>query len=492
MITWKDDNGELKASMVAESGRETDVTWAPQAGSQEAFLACPFYEVLYEGTRGPGKTDALLMDFAQHVGQGHGSEWRGILFRRTFPELADIVAKSKKWFKQIWPQAQFNESKYTWVFPDGEELLFRHFKKQDDYWSYHGHAYPWIAWEELTTWPDSKCYTSMMACSRTTKPSIPLKYRATTNPYGVGHNWVKARWRLPMAPRRLFGQLIKEEGKPERIAIRGRLDENKVLLHADPDYISRIRAAARNPSELKAWLHGSWDVVAGGMFDDLWDPEYHVVPNIPLASLPRGWRINRAYDHGQSAPFSVGWWAESNGEPVKLKGRRLGGVPGDLFRISEWYGWNGEPNEGVRMLSRDIGAGIIERETDWGMMGIVKAGPADASIFDDYEPGASVAGDMKKSGVRWLPADKGPGSRKQGWEQMRAFLKGSKPGIEGVREEAGLFICERCAQFIRTFPVLPRSDKDLDDVDTNAEDHVADESRYRCRNKIRQVTQRTF
>jgi hypothetical protein len=93
----------------------------------------------------------------------------------------------------------------TWRFPDGEELMFRHFRTPDDYYSYHGHAYPWIAWEELTTWADDKCYKVMMSCSRSTKPGMPRKYRATTNPYGVGHNWVKARFRLPVQGGKIIG-----------------------------------------------------------------------------------------------------------------------------------------------------------------------------------------------------------------------------------------------------------------------------------------------
>ena len=60
-----------------------NVVWTPQPGSQTLFLSCPIFEALYHGTRGPGKTDALIMDFAQHVGQGLGSAWRGILFRQA-------------------------------------------------------------------------------------------------------------------------------------------------------------------------------------------------------------------------------------------------------------------------------------------------------------------------------------------------------------------------------------------------------------------------
>src|SRR5690606_27516175 len=128
-----------------------------------------------------------------------------------------------------------------------------------------------------------------------------------------------------------------------------------------------IRSAARNKSELAAWIDGSWDILAGGMFDDLWRGDIHVVPAFPLDEIPRGWKSDRAFDWGSSKPFAVGWFAESNGEPLEWNGRRYGRIPGDLYLIQEWYGWNGTRNEGVRMLARDVGEGIMDREEDWGL-----------------------------------------------------------------------------------------------------------------------------
>ena len=279
--------------------------WSPQAGSQELFLSCPIFECLYEGTRGPGKTDALLMDYLQHVGTGLGPDWRGILFRRSHPELADVIAKSQKWFKRIFPGAEFNKVEKTWTFPDGEQLLLRHIQTVDDYWNYHGHAYPWIAWEELTNWADDGAFRKMMSCCRSSNPRVPRKYRATANPYGVGHNWVKRRYRLPGHRGVVIRDARDSEGElePPRVAIHGHIMENRILLDADPQYISRLRASARNPSELKAWLKGDWDIVAGGMFDDVWAPKRLVLDPFPI---PSTWRVDRSFDWGSSRPFSVG------------------------------------------------------------------------------------------------------------------------------------------------------------------------------------------
>ena len=492
-IEWREaEPGELRGYYVdPETGEESEATWCPQYGSQLAFLmAHPIFEVLYEGTRGPGKTDCLLMDFLQHVGKGYGSEWRGILFRQTYPQLSDVINKTQKWFKRIFPGAKYNKVEHKWTFPDGEELLLRHMKSPEDYWNYHGHAYPWIGWEELCNWADDKCYTVMMSCCRSTKPGMPRCYRATTNPYGPGHNWVKARFRLPhMRGRVILDSYRDGEREPPRVAIHGSIYENQILLHADPEYISKIRAAARNPSELAAWLHGSWDIIAGGMFDDIYRGDVHVVPSVPLSVIPKRWKIDRSFDWGSSKPFAVLWWAESNGEPFEWNGRVYGKVRGDLYLIQEWYGWNGTRNEGVRMLASEVAQGVKDREDDWALEGRVKPGPADSSIFD-VENGNSIAADMEKKGVRWTPADKGPGSRKQGWEQIRKLLKGALPPAGGgPREVPGLFIFDWCHQTIETVPVLPRDDKDLDDVNTEAEDHIGDSIRYRVRKKLRGVKQ---
>jgi hypothetical protein len=469
--------------------------WAVQPGSQEDFINCPIFECLYAGNRGGGKTACLLMDFAQHVGQGFGAAWKGILFRQTFPELKDVVDKARAIFPLIWPDVKFNEQKYTWTWPTGEQLVLAHMKYEADYLKYHGHAYPWIGWEELTTWADSGCYTRMMSCCRSSTPGVPRKVRATTNPYGPGFNWVKARFQLPLPPGHVVGETIDDPEIGQRCVIYSDLAENKVMLQQDPDYVKRLRASARNPAELAAWLHGSWDITSGGMFDDIWLRIRDKGAVVPPFAVPISWKINCSFDWGSSKPFSIGWWAESDGTDIVFPdGTRKRTVPGDLYRIKEWYGWTGEPNKGTKMLAIEIAQGIVERELRWGIYKYKKRGIADSAIFDDTNDN-SVARDMEMSvkvdgmtyrGVYFDPADKRSGSRKQGWEQVRKMLAAVLPKEPGLpREEPGLFVTTECTQFLRTMPTLPRDKDDLDDVDTDAEDHVADEVRYRCRQEHR-------
>ncbi len=456
------------------------------------FLSCPVFECLYEGTRGPGKTDALLMDFAQHVGLGYGPAWRGILFRKEYKELADVVTKSRKWFPRIFPKARFHESlsSYKWVWPDGEELLFRTAKRLSDYENYHGHEYPWIGWEELCNWADLKLYLKMMSVCRSSHPDVPRKYRATTNPYGPGHNVVKARFIDPAPAGHIITEIFRDketgqEFKRERVRIHGNIYENKILLKADPQYLANLHAIT-DPNLKRAWLYGDWDIVAGGAIDDVWRRDIHVIRPF---TIPASWYVDRTFDWGSSHPFSVGWWAESDGTPVEFPdGRRKTYPRGTIFRIAEWYGWTGEPNEGIRLTDDAIGKGIRERENQLVLNhpGIkIRSGAADSSIFE-ADPGKDSiaqginAGYWGKQSAKdkdiFIEADKSPGSRIRGLQALRRRLKAA---LAERLEEPGLFVFDTCLNWIRTCPALPRDEKNPEDVNTEAEDHPYDETRYR-------------
>jgi hypothetical protein len=442
--------------------------WLPH-GSQIAFLACPAFECLYHGTRGPGKTEALLMDFAQHAGLGFGPAWRGVLFRQTYPQLEEVRVKARRWIPVFFPEARWNAGQSKWTFPAGEELLLRHMARPVDYYAYHGHEYPWIGWDELTNWPTSECYETMMACCRSSHPAVPRSLRATCNPYGPGHNWVKARFIDPAPPGEPF-----DVGGRTRVHLFGALRENEILLKADPDYLKTLESDT-NAHRRKAWLEGSWDIVAGGLFDDLWDPRVHIVGPF---DVPESWRVDRALDWGSTRPFSVGWWAESDGTDfVDADGASRPSVRGDLYRIAEWYGGTSKPNEGLKLTAREVALGILARERKLGRD--VRPGPADNQIHAKVATGRDIAAEMAAAGVTWTKAWKDPGSRRQGAQRLRALLAGAHPGTDGPREQPGLFIFAECRAFIRTVPVLPRGAKDPDDVDPNAEDHVYDETRYR-------------
>lgn len=398
------------------------------------------------------------MDFAQFVGKGFGPAWRGILFRKQYPDLDEIIIKSSKYYRRIFPNAIYNKGDHRWVFPDGEQLLFRYGKNMDDYWNYHGHEFPWLGFDELSLWPNDEFYIAMRTCCRSSVPGMPRRLRAACNPYGVGHNWVKARFIDP-APR---GVIVTDDVCLERVTIHGSIWENIILLQNDPAYLLMLKS--QTGARRKAWLEGDWDIVAGGMFDDVWDPRVHVIQPF---EIPASWRIDRSFDWGSSKPYSVGIWAESDGTDIELPdGLTRATQRGDLFRIAEIYGWTGKPNEGTRELATQVARKILIFQKELGRL--VNPGPADTSIFT-VENGNSIAGDMEKIGVRWNRANMKTGSRINGWELLRQRFENSVK-----KEGPGIYVFDTCRQFIRTVPVLPRDSRQSDDVDSNAEDHCLD------------------
>jgi hypothetical protein len=525
----------------SEGVSEEATVWSPlpsrvpgELGSQELALSCPCNHVLYEGTRGPGKTDAQVMKFRANVGQGYGSFWRGIIFDRQYKNLDDLVSKTLRWFPKFGDGAKFlfSGKDYKWQWPSGEELLFRVFKKESDYWSYHGHEYPFIGWNELTKYADSRCYDIMMSCNRTSftpekdspdkehqLPPIPLQVFSTTNPFGVGHNWVKARFIDGADPGEVQRKTVnvfnprsqrREDIVVTTVRIFGSYKENIFL---PPEYIAQLENIAES-NRRRAWLHGDWDIVAGGAIDDLWDANVHVVDRF---KVPENWYVDRSFDWGSSAPFSVGWWAEANGEEVTMPdGSTFCPAKGSLIRIAEWYGEEGEnQNRGLKMGSAAVAVGIKAREAMLVREGWIantpSPGPADNAIYASDDPATQTVADvMSDNGVSWVRSDKSAGSRKNGLQQLRdrleaallsakgddamrdsagrAMLYGGispeaaheKKNLQSLRQQPAIYFMRNCKIAISKLPTLPRDEDDPDDVDTNAEDHFYDDIRYRC------------
>lgn len=443
------------------------IAWAPLPGSQSLFLSCPIREALYEGTRGPGKTEALLMSYAMHVGRGFGDYWRGIIFRQTYKQLADLVVKSQRLFRVIFPQARFNKGDYCWTWPGGEQLYFRQIRTPDDYWDYHGHEYPFIGWEELTSWKNLECYEQMKSCLRSPKQGIPKLIRATTNPFGIGHRAVKEYFISPGKR----GHVIRDERGNMRVAIFGSVYENTYLLSADPEYVQRLEAI-KDINIRRAWLYGSWDINAGGAVDDVWDEKVHMIRPF---KLPDYSAVTRSFDWGSARPFSVGWWWESRGEEIQLDdGTWRTFAPGTKVRIGELYGSNGQHNVGLNWTNTRIAQEIkyIETQKGWHVI----PGAADSSIFDQsngYEE--SIAMQMARSGVEFIPASKGPGSRRRRLSLLRNALE---QAAKTPQELPGVFATHDCKEFRRQIPELPRDPDDYECVDSGGEDHLYDEATY--------------
>jgi len=455
---------------------------------QEFTFDSPATEILYGGAAGGGKSH--LMRVASIVWCSQIPGLQVYLFRRKYNDLwknhmegpTGYIALLENWEREGF--CKINYSKNEIEFPELKSKIFLcHCQHENDKYNYLGAEIHVLLMDELTTFTET-IYRFLRGRVRLGGLNVPNEYKNVfprilcgSNPGNIGHSWVKQSF-VSLAPEGNIVKMPKIEGGMKRQYVRAVLEDNPFMAANDPDYEFRLEGLG-DPALVKAMRTGDWDIVAGGMIDDVWNKDIHIIE--PFL-IPATWKIDRSFDWGSSKPFSVGWWAESDGCEVELVDGATRNFPrGTLFRIGEWYGWNGKANQGLNYTADKIARGIIEREKKLGIYGRVVPGPADSSIFDT-ENGNCIADDMALCGVRWAKANKSPGSRVQGWQQLRRLLGN---GLQSPMEEAGMFIFSNCQNgFIRTVPVLPRDETKSDDVDTDAEDHTGDEVRYRIHKKI--------
>lgn len=438
------------------------IIWEPQPGPQTALIRCPVFEVFYGGARGGGKTESSLGDWLQHASE-FGENAIGVFFRRKFKQLHEVIARSKQLFKPL--GAKYNEQKAEWTFPNGARLMFRYLERDSDAEEYQGHSYTRIYIEEATNFPSPDPINKLRACLRS-GAGVPVGMRLTGNPGGPGHNWVKARYITP-APAGY--KIITEsteltfDGKTQvvelsRVFIPSRLGDNRLLMENDPTYVLRLRQSG-SEALVRAWLEGNWDIVDGAFFDEF-SEESHVLNTQAFLQLMRPEMLRfRAFDWGSAKPFSVGWYCLLDrdyqfGDKVLPKGA--------MVKYREWYGAKG-PNKGLKLTADLVAQGIREREKGER----IRYGVADPAIYI-VDGGPSIGEIMHIKGVGWRRADN---KRRSGWEQLRMRLVG-----EGGRPL--LYFCDCCEDTIRTLPTLQHDETDQEDLDTEGEDHAADETRY--------------
>jgi len=439
---------------------EQTILWKPQEGPQTALIQCPVFEVFYGGARGGGKTESSIGDWLQHAST-YGENAIGIFVRRKFKQLAEVIARTKLIFPKL--GAKYNEQKAEWLMPGGARLKFVYLERDSDAEEYQGHNYTRVYVEEVTNFPSSAPIDKLRATLRS-GAGVPVGMRLTGNPGGPGHNWVKKRYIDP-EPRGY--KLIREECEVEvdgvkqvvfleRVFIPSKLGDNVLLLRNDPTYVLRLRQSG-SEALVKAWLEGNWDIVDGAYFTEL-DEQLHSRPGDIIRWAPPSTIRFRSFDWGSAKPFSVGWWAIADGTWPKDNP-----LPsGSIFRYREWYGASGV-NKGLGATADYVSREILAREEGER----IRYAVADPAIFI-RNGGPSIAESMSR--CRWRRADN---KRLPGWEAMRQRIVG-EGGVPMM------YIAEDCEDFWRTVPTLQHDDKNVEDLDTDGEDHIADEVRYAC------------
>jgi hypothetical protein len=436
------------------------IPWRAQPGPQlTAIQRDTVDELLYGGAVFGGKSDYLLGDFAQDVPRPYGKHWHGVLFRKNYPQLEDLISRSKEIYPPWFPGVSWSNQTKTWTWPNGATLKMRFMESDDDWMEYWGHAYTWIGWDEIALWSSSTPYLRMKARLRSASAHIPNKrIRASANPGGPGHHWVRAYWKIDEYPMGDYVFAPDDGSGTRRLFVKARLQDNKIGMANDPGYEHRLEGAG-SPTFIRAIKEGDWSVIEGAFF-----PEFNLAKHVvqPL-TLPAHWTRFRAMDWGSSKPFSIGWYAVSDGELAQFP-------RGSLIKYREWYGMkDGQPNVGLKLTAEQIRTGAP------GIPGITEREKGDRIAYGVIDPSAMAEDGGPSIASRTAPVvwKAGDNKRVPGWDQLRGRLVG-----EDGRPM--LFFFSTCIHTIRTLPMLQHDSTKAEDVDTDSEDHAGDETRYAC------------
>lgn len=390
-----------------------------------------------------------------------------MILRKTFPQLRELIDKSINYYPRIFPKARYNASSHQWTFPSGAKIIFGSLNRPADKIQYQGQAYDVIMFDELTHFTYEE-YIYLFSRCRPNGPGTTCYVRSTANPGGIGHGWVKERFITASAPNTTI--LSEQEwydpsgehhtATQSRVFIPSSVFDNPALLNNDPQYVQRL--ASMPEAERNALLYGDWNSFSGQVFSE-WinDPKHykdmehtHVIEPF---RIPIHWNIWCGLDWGYTHPFSVAWYA------IDEQKR--------MYRIREYYGCTGTPNTGLKLEPKAVARQIKAIEQDDPNLrnrNIKRVG--DPAIWGS-QTGNSIGEMMEAEGIYF---DKGEHSRIDGKMQCHyrlAFDDYDRP----------MFYCfNTCKHFIRTVPNLVYDESNVEDIDTDGEDHIYDEWRYVC------------
>lgn len=401
------------------------------------------------------------------------------LFRRIRDDLNKNHMEGPKgframlagWVAQGWCTIVEDEIRF-W---NGSKIYLCHCKDEKDIYKYQGAEIHVLIVDELTHFTESM-YRFLRNRVRMVGIVVPDSYAGVfprilcgANPGNIGHLWVKTTFVTSGQPMELR-RMPANEGGMLRQYIPARLEDNPSMGEDDPGYELRLEGLG-SAALVQAMRWGDWDVIEGAFFD-CWDAKRHVVTPF---EVPRDWLRFRSGDWGSASPFSFGWWAVVGDRFQLPSGAWL--PRGCLVRYREWYGCQeGKPNKGLKLTAEQVGEGIWSRESGDPKLSYGVLDPA--AFAQDGGPSIHeriMTGSGNK--IHFRPADnKRVPSRGAmgGWDQMRARLVGDDDGLP-------MIVCfSTCTDSIRTIPALQHDPDRPEDLDTDMEDHAADDWRYGC------------
>lgn len=449
------------SALTGESEERTEVkqniVFEPNPGPQQEFLSSSETQVLYGGAAGGGKSYALLADPLRYF---HNPNFNGLLVRRTNDELRELKWKSHDLYTKAFPGARFSTKENEWKFPSGARLWMTYLERDEDVMRYQGQAFTWIGFDELTQYSTPFAWDYLSSRLRTTDPELKdhLSMRATSNPGGPGHGWVKRMFVDPAPPGEAFDARSMETGEvlvyPQGHAKAGQpLFQRKFIpasLYDNPylvdggQYEASLLALPEN--ERRKLLEGDWSVTDGAAFGEF-RPQIHTCKPF---EIPSDWKKFRSCDYGYSTFSAVHWFAIDPAYET-------------LYVYRELY----LTKHTASMLAR----AVLEAERGEH----ITYGVLDSSTWHTRgQTGPTIAEEMISLGCRWRPSDRSQGSRVNGKNRLHELLM-----VDEELGRPGIIFFDTCRQIIADLPVIPADPKGTDDIDPRyASDHAYDSIRY--------------
>jgi hypothetical protein len=290
-----------------------ETLWRPHPGPQTAFLAASEFEVLYGGAAGGGKSDALLFGGLRQV---EAPGYRALLLRQSFPELRELMDRAAAIFPQL--GGEWNERDKRWRFPSGATYEFGYCASYADVQRYQGQEFAYIAFDELGNVGDPRVWTFLISRCRPKSPKLIPMMRASANPGGPGHGWLKRRFiDATDGGTRVYSD--PETGLTRRF-VPARVTDNPTILTNNPAYVAQLRAL---PELLRRQLlEGDWSAGTGLALSEL-NRSVHLCE---VFEPPAHWTRFGALDWGYAHPWVFMWFAVDGDGNVfccdTIRGRR--------------------------------------------------------------------------------------------------------------------------------------------------------------------------
>ena len=372
------------------------------------------------------------------------------------PELRELIDRAKTMYYQIVPSVQWKVKENLFQFPSGAKIEFGYLDSENDLEKYRGQEFTCILVDEISQLPYYEWYYKLKASLRSSDPTLRPYSRSTSNPTGVGRDWVKEYFRVGDCPpnttiREVFDTPIGKVVNTKKW-IHSTVFDNPDLLAANPQYVAQLMATT--PALRKAWLDGDWDAIEGAAFQEF-DKAVHVCEPF---TIPADWPRVKGSDYGYKDGASCIWIA-------------IDPVTGINYVYREFY--CNQRNADIK--DRYDGVKFSKKVKALEEGEYVKYGVLDSSVWSSRgQSGPSIAEDMIKAGVKWRPSDKGPGSRVAGKNKIHQMLK-----VDEFTGKPSLMFFSNCFQCIKSMAGIPICSNNPEDVDTDSPlDCVYDALRY--------------